>query len=95
MVKNLWKEKFPRSPVENPGLDQSPLLGEEQKYIYQKLVGMEEWMSQIGIFDIRYAVTSLNRFIVYQRGVHLNRLVKIFSYLKPTIGKRKIIFIYP
>ena len=36
----------------------------------------------IGIFDIRYALTSLNRFSAAPRQGHLTRLIKIFGYLQ-------------
>ena len=58
-VMKLRKENFPSSPGDYHKLNSSPLFGEEQNYFYQ-LVGMEEWTTQIGKFDICYAVTSLN-----------------------------------
>ena len=56
---------------------------------------MAEWAVQIGIFDIRYAVTSLNRFSAAPREGHLKRLVKIFGYLKNDSAKHKIIVVSP
>ena len=61
-VTTLWKEKLPCSPSDHPKIDTSPLLGETQHRLYQQLVGMAEWALQIGRFDIRYALTLLNRF---------------------------------
>ena len=60
-VATLRKDKFHSSPGNHPELYLSPLLGEEQYRLYQKLVSMSEWMYQIGRFDIRFVVTSLNR----------------------------------
>ena len=50
---------------------------------------------QIGRFDIRYALTSLNRFSVAPREGRLSQLVKIFGYLKSVTGRRKIIVVLP
>ena len=80
-VTSLRKEKFPCSPSEHPEIDSSPLLVEMQHHIYQQLVAMAEWAVQIGRFEIRYALTSLNRFSAAPRQGHLTRLIKIFGYL--------------
>ena len=61
-VTSLRKEKLPCIPSDHPELDLSPLLNEQQHRLYQQLVGMAEWAVQIGIFDIRYALTYLNQF---------------------------------
>ena len=82
---------MPRSPGDHPELDSSTLLCEAQHRLYQKLVGMAEWSVQIGRFDIRYNLTSLNRFSAAPREVHLSRLVKIFGYLQSVTGRRKSI----
>ena len=61
-VMNLRKEKLPIFSGDYPELDSITLIGEEHKRIYQQLVGMYEWMVQIGRFDIHIKVTSLNFF---------------------------------
>ena len=60
-VATFQKGKLPSSPGDHPKLHLSPLLGNAQYCIYQKLVVMKEWMVQIGSFEIRFSVTSLNR----------------------------------
>ena len=50
---------------------------------------MAEWAFHIGRFDIRYAFTSLNRFLAAPREGHISRLVKIFCYFKIVTGRRK------
>ena len=47
---------------------------------------MAEWAVQIGIFDICYALTSLNRF---------SAAVNIFGYLQSVPGKRKCVVVSP
>ena len=46
-IVNLQKEKWPSSPSDHTRLDSSPLLGEEQYRLYQKLVGISYWMVKI------------------------------------------------
>ena len=59
------------------------------------MVGMAEWTVQIGRFDIRYALTSLNRFLAAPRKGHLSQLMNIFDYLQSVTGRRKIIVVLP
>ena len=54
---------------------------------------MAEWVVQIGRFDIRYAVTSINRFSAAPWEGHLKRLVSTFGYLQNVSGKRKIVVV--
>ena len=92
-VTTLRKDKLPCSPGGHPELDLSPLLCESQHRLDQQLVGMAEWAVRIGRFDIRYALTSLNRFSAAPREGHLIWLVKIFGYLQSVTGRRKIIVV--
>ena len=78
----LRKDKLPCSTSDHPETDKSALLGETQHQIYQQLVRMAKWAVKIGRFDIRYALTSLNRFSAAPREGHLKRLIKIFGYLQ-------------
>ena len=81
-VATLRKEKLTCSPSDHPELDSSPLLNEAEHRLYQQLVGMAEWVLQIGRFDIRYALTSLNLFYATPREGHLKRLINIFGYFQ-------------
>ena len=94
-VSNLRKEKLPCSTGGHHELDSSPLLDGSQNCLYQQIVGMAEWAVHIGIFDICYAVTPLNRFYAAPREGHLKRLVNIFGYLQTVPAKRKSIFVSP
>ena len=68
---------------------------EAQHRLYQQLVGIAEWAVQIGRFDTRYALTSLNHFSAAPREGHLSRLVMIFDYLQNVTGRRKSIVVSP
>ena len=54
---------------------------------------MAEWDYQIGRFDIRYTLTSLNRFSAASREGHISRLVNIFGYFQSVTGRRKSIIV--
>ena len=56
---------------------------------------MAEWVVQIGRFDIRFTLTSLNRFLSDPKNGHVSWLVNIFVYLKSVTGRRKSIVILP
>ena len=92
-VTSLRKEKLPCSPSDHLENDKNPLLGETQHRLYQQLAGMSEWAVQIGRFDIRYALTSLNRFSAAPRTGHLKRLINIFGYLQTVSADRKSIVV--
>ena len=81
---------YPASVFPTPKLYLSPLLGEEQHRVYQHLVGMAEWMVQIGRFDILLPVTCLNRLSVAPMESHIKRLVDIFGYLQKSTGRWKV-----
>ena len=89
------KEKLPCSPGDHPELDSSPLLSEAQHRLYQHTVGMAEWAVQIGRYDIRYALTSLNLLSAAPREGHISWLVRIFGYLQSVSGRRKGIVVSP
>ena len=94
-VVTLRKDKLTSSPGDHPELYSSPLMSEGKHHFYQHLVGMAEWMVQIGRFEIRFTVTSLNRFSAAPKEGHIKPLVKIFGYLQKNTRRWKSIFILP
>ena len=94
-VTTLRREKFLYRPGDHPVLDLSTLLTLAQHPLYHKVVGMAEWAVQMGRFDIRYALTSLNRFSAAPMEGHLSRLVRIFGSLQSVSVRRKCIIVSP
>lgn len=45
----------------HPELDETPLLDNEGKNLYQRLVGIGIWIICIGRFDIHFAINQLAR----------------------------------
>ncbi|MEL7428293.1 MAG: Ty1/Copia family ribonuclease HI, partial [Bacteroidota bacterium] len=72
----------PMSTGDRPELDTTPLLSTEEHRQFQSLVGIGQWLVQIGRWDISFAICSLSRFSAAPREGHLERLLRIFGYLK-------------
>ena len=72
----------PLEPGDHPELDISELLEAKDIRLYQSLIGMLQWAVTIGRFDIHCAVMTMSRFRTIPRKVHLDRVKRIFCYLK-------------
>ena len=81
---SLRKENVPSTPNDHPELDDTPLLDETGITRYQSNIGICQWISTAGRFDITFAVSSLSRFSNKPREGHLKRTEKILGYLKNT-----------
>lgn len=74
-----------RSPMENgdhPEDDSSELLPPEEVQTFQQLLGIAQWLVTIGRFDICFAVSAMSRFNAVPRRGHLERMFRVFGYLK-------------
>jgi hypothetical protein len=78
----LRKENVPASPNDHPEEDDTPFLNEEGTTQFQSIIGICQWISIAGRFDITFAVSSLSRFSAQPREGHLKRSIKILGYLK-------------
>ena len=62
--------------------DASPLLTAIEHRQFQQLIGILNWIMQIGRIDIAYATVSLARFVAVPRRTHLKHALHVFGYLK-------------
>ena len=79
------KPKEYTSPLEkgdHPEIDTSEELDEEGKKKYQTMIGCLQWMISLGRFDIHTATMTMSRFRAAPRKGHLDRLKRIYGYLK-------------
>jgi hypothetical protein len=77
------KERFqPLDSDDHPEVDTSELLSEEGITQYQSLIGELQWAVALGRFEIFAALISLSRFRVSPRIGHLERLRRIYGYLR-------------
>ena len=84
---NLFGEnpKEASSPLEkndHPEFDDSDLLNEEGIKKYQSMIGACQWAVSLGRFDIHTAVMTMSQFRIAPRQGHLDRLKRIYGYLK-------------
>ena len=64
-----------------PELDVSPVLGAQDSTYYQSLVGILQWMIEIGCVDICLEVSMMSSHMAMPREGHLIQLLHIFGYL--------------
>ena len=67
---------------DHPELDLSPVLDANGIRLYQSLIGALQWAVTLGRFDIFIGVTTMSGFRVTPREVHLQRLERMYGYLK-------------
>ena len=87
----IRKFKTPMATNDHPEIDDSELLNEREHRIYQRLMGILQWLVSLGRFDICYTVSSLSRFNSAPRMGHMNRAIRVFGYLEQTPKKSIVI----
>lgn len=65
-----------------PELDVSKILGPKDANWYQQLIGILNWIVELGRIDIHNSVARLSAFLAQPREGHLNAALHLFSYLK-------------
>jgi hypothetical protein len=85
--KNMYgcKPKEYTSPLEkgdHPEVDTSEELDEEGIKKYQMMIGCLQWAISLGRFDIQTATMTMSRFRAAPHKDHLERLKRIYGYLK-------------
>jgi len=78
----------PMATDDHPELDDTTFLDTRSHSIYRFLVGASQWIITLGRLDILYAVATMSHFNQTPRQGHLDRMLRIFGYLKfhSTIG---------
>ena len=77
--------KNTHSPLEegdHPESDTSELCDNEQITQYQSLMGMLQWTVTLGRMDVMCAVMTMSRYRVAPRIGHLDRVKRMFGYLR-------------
>ena len=72
----IRKENVPATPDDHPELDNTPILDKTGITKFQSIIGVYQWISTSGRFDITFAVANLNRFAHCPREGHLKRSEK-------------------
>ena len=80
---NEFAKKKTPLPVEcDPYDDESELLDEAGKRLFQRYIGIWVWLAQIGRPDIRYATMLLSRHVAAPRRGHLKLCDHVWGYLR-------------
>jgi hypothetical protein len=72
----------PMDEGDHPELDLTPELDSNGIRLYQSLIGALQWAVTLGRFDIFVGVATMSSFRVAPRQGHLERLKRIYGYLK-------------
>lgn len=72
----------PMATDDHPEIDDSAILDEKYQSIYRLLIGSAQWTITLGRLDILYAVATLSRFQQQPTKGHLDRMIRVFGYLK-------------
>jgi hypothetical protein len=65
-----------------PELDATPELDEGKTNYFQEVIGILQWIVELGRVDIMVAVAVLSRFLASPSEGHLEQVFHIFAYLK-------------
>jgi hypothetical protein len=88
---SLKKYSCPSETGDHPELDSTPLLSDDEHRKYQMLIGILVWVVTIGRIDVAHATSSLSRFTACPRKGHLERLLRVFGYLKKRPNRRIVV----
>jgi hypothetical protein len=76
--------KTPLEKGDHPEIDDFLLCTEEEAAHVLTLIGQLQWLVTLGRFDIFSAVNSVSRFRLAPRKGHLERLKRMYGYIKST-----------
>ncbi|MGH3053464.1 MAG: reverse transcriptase domain-containing protein, partial [Gaiellaceae bacterium] len=91
-------KKHSSTPLENgyhPEICDSPLLNDDEANYYQSLIGVLQWIVELGRIDIAYSVSAMSRFTTMPRESHLRNVLRIFAYLKSHVRSRLVMDFVP
>ena len=76
------KYSCPMEKGDSPELDTTPNLDKDGIAKYQSMIGALQWCVTLGRFDILVAVMSLSRFRAEPHQGHLDRVKRVYGYLR-------------
>jgi hypothetical protein len=65
-----------------PEIDATAELDADQQHYYQGLIGVLQWICELGRLDILTPISMLSRYVAQARAGHLEQVFHIFTYLK-------------
>jgi hypothetical protein len=85
-----WGTNTPLPSDYHPELDTSPYLNDDEANYYLSLIGILQWLNELGRIDICFAVALMSRFNALPRKKHLESVLRIFAYLKKHRNSRLV-----
>ena len=76
------KASTPMTTNYSPELDGSEELGSDDATYYQSLIGVLQWIVEMGRMDICMEVSAMSSFVAMPREGHIQQVLHIFAYLK-------------
>ena len=80
----------PKNPLHysyRPELDVSPHLEQDDHTWYQQLLGILNWIVELGRIDVHNIVARLSAYLAAPRVGHIKAVLHVFAYLKATNNK--------
>jgi hypothetical protein len=91
MFGSLKKHSHPEETRDHPELDESKVMDDDGHRKYQMLMGILVWLVVIGRIDVAHATSSLLRFTACPRKGHLDRVLRVFGYLKKRPNRQIVV----
>ena len=91
LSKSLPKKDTPIPDGDHLEEDSCALLNDDEHRKNQMLIGILNWIVEIGRMDVAFAIVSLSRFTVAPRKGYWDIAIQIFCYLKKCKNRRFII----
>ena len=82
LVKLQKKVNCPLDHKDHPEIDETDFLDDVGMHLYWKLLGMLQWAVTLGRIDIMCAIMTMGGFRCQPRIGHLDRLKRIFGFLR-------------
>ena len=85
-IKNtMWKlpakAKTPMTQSYHPELDESPELSADDVTLYQEIIGMMRWASELGRVDVLHEISLLSQYQAMPREGHMRQALHMIAFL--------------
>jgi hypothetical protein len=91
MFGSLKKHSHPEETGDHPELDESKVMDDDGHRKYQMLMGILVLLVVIGRNNIAHATSSLSQFTACPRKGHLDRVLRVFGYLKKRPNRQIVV----
>jgi hypothetical protein len=78
----LKSYETPMATGDHPETDDTGFLNSDDHSKYRMLIGCGQWAITLGRFDTMFAIQTMARFSAAPKQGHINRMLRVFGYLK-------------